>query len=175
MAVPTVEQLTDAVVDAAATAFRELFATGETFYYCVLITTGDALPPYIAAWSHESLANAGDPELDRWHYASSPYLDFGSQHFAPVRDLWFARPAIDTGDCRTEYDLRMTALESAMLRLDAADVFGSADARQRLMINVEVVPPDHTNTERAIRLNPPESITQWLAEAAEPLDDGTVA
>ena len=43
------------------------------------------------------------------------------------------------------------------------------------MINVEVVPPDHTNTERAIRLNPPEAITQWLADAAEPLDGGTVA
>ena len=124
MAVPTVEQLTDAVVDAGTAAFRELFATGEIFYYCVFITTGDALPPCIAAWSHESLANAGDPELDRWHYASSPYLDFGSQHFAPVRDFWFARPALDTGDWHAEFDLRMTVLESAMLRLDAAGVFG---------------------------------------------------
>ncbi|EMI24361.1 DUF4303 domain-containing protein [Rhodopirellula europaea] len=175
MAVPTVDELTASVVDAATLAFRKLFATGETFYYCVLITTGEALPPCIAAWSHESLARSDQPELDRWHYADSPFLDFGAEHFAPVRDLWLARPAIGDGNWNAEYELRLTALESAMRNLDSMGVFGSGESRRTLMINVEVVPPDHTNTERAIRLNPPESIAQWIAEAAEPRDGGTVA
>ncbi|TWU07512.1 DUF4303 domain-containing protein [Stieleria varia] len=175
MAVPTVGELTDAVVDAAALAFRELFATGETFYYCVLITTGEALPPCIAAWSHESLARSDKPELDRWHYADSPFLDFGAQHFARVRDLWLARPAMGEDNWTAEFELRLSALESAMRRLDSVGFFGSNEHRRNLMINVEVVPPDYTNTKRAIRLNPPESIAQWIADAAEPLDDGTVA
>lgn len=33
----------------------------------------------------------------------------------------------------------------------------------------EVMPPDYTNTERALRLNPPSALTGWLAEAAEPV------
>ena len=175
MPVPSVDELTDAVFDAATLAFRELFATGETFYYCVFITTGEALPPCIAAWSHESLARSDEPELDRWHYADSPFLDFGAQHFASVRDLWQARPTIGDHNRSTEYELRLTAIESAMRRLDSAGVFGSGEFRRNLMVNVEVVPPDYTNTERAIRLNPPESIAQWIADAAEPLDGGTVA
>jgi hypothetical protein len=35
------------------------------------------------------------------------------------------------------------------------------------MINVEVMPPDSSNTVRAIRLNPPEAVKEWLKEAAE--------
>jgi len=35
------------------------------------------------------------------------------------------------------------------------------------VVNVEVMPPDATNVERAIRLNPPAALADWLSEAAE--------
>jgi hypothetical protein len=36
-----------------------------------------------------------------------------------------------------------------------------------VVVNVEVVPPDRTNTERARRLNPEGALSRWIAEAAE--------
>ena len=39
--------------------------------------------------------------------------------------------------------------------------------RLGIVINVEVMPPDYTNTERALRLNPRQALDAWLAEAAE--------
>ena len=138
------------------------------FYYCVLVTTGNALPPVVSAWSKEALAKAADPEMDRWHYGTSPYLDFGSSHFEQVRELWDLRPQMSDDCWRAEYDLRMVALETALSTLDAEGLFGRGALRNQLMINVEVVPPDFTNTERAIRLNPRPAIERWLEEAAEP-------
>jgi hypothetical protein len=51
--------------------------------------------------------------------------------------------------------------------LDGEGLFGRGAARSQIVINVEVAPPDSTNTERAVRLNPPEAVGTWLAEAAE--------
>ena len=65
------------------------------------------------------------------------------------------------------YDFRMSAMEEAMARLDRAGLFGIGAQRASIMINVEVMPPDHTNAERAMRLNPPEALTVWLKEVAE--------
>ncbi len=45
-------------------------------------------------------------------------------------------------------------MEKAMVRLDATSIFGKGNERESIYINVEVIPPDHTNTERAKRLNP---------------------
>jgi hypothetical protein len=58
-------------------------------------------------------------------------------------------------------------MEAALSEADAAGTFGSGIEREQIVINVEVMPPDHSNTERAIRLNPPAALTEWLVEAAE--------
>ena len=58
-----------------------------------------------------------------------------------------------------------------MKRLDNKGLFGEGEKRKNIVINVEVMPPDYTNTERALRLNPSESLTEWLATAAEEPDD----
>jgi hypothetical protein len=47
--------------------------------------------------------------------------------------------------------------------------FGEGEKRRSTVISVEVMPPDYTNTERALRLNPRGALlTEWLATAAVP-------
>jgi hypothetical protein len=109
-----------------------------------------------------------------WGYANSPYLDFGEEHFDLVmaafldRDRAFAAPVEDDAWDR-EYELRLAAMEGAMRTLDLEGVFGTGETRDDLVVLVEVVPPDWTNTARAYRLNPKEGhrFRAWLEEAAE--------
>lgn len=175
------EVLIDEIAKAAHMAFKELFATNELFYYCSLITTGEALPPFISAWSHEALERFAkeneyddkDKELIKWSYAESPYLDFGSRHFEEVRKLFELRPpmnqTISEEEWQHEFDSRIEAMEIAMKRLEQQGVFGTNKERDKIVINVEVMPPDYSNTQRAIRLNPSSALSEWLLEAAEPL------
>jgi hypothetical protein len=58
----------------------------------------------------------------------------------------------------------MQAMENAMIRLDREGAFGTGEARNKMVVLVEVMPPDWTNTERAKRMNPPEALIEWLAE-----------
>jgi hypothetical protein len=182
MAVPSEDGLTDAIAHATRWAVADLFREHpEDFYYCSLITTGEAHPPVLAAWSREALdaavAGAADPDGARlglkWSYADSPYLCYGDAHFGEVRRLFGLRPQIgaDMTDeaWAAEYDLRLRAMERALARLDAEGAFGTGAARLRLVINAEVMPPDYTNTERALRLNPAGALQEWLAECAEPI------
>ncbi|GAA2605054.1 hypothetical protein GCM10010399_40130 [Dactylosporangium fulvum] len=161
---PSEQELADAVVAATRTAVTELFQRYPThrFYYLSLITTGEVHPPCLSAWSHEALHAVGDDPDLRWSYADSPFNLFGAQHFAKVRRLCEGRGA----DTDAEADLRLRAMESAMSRLDREGLFGRGAARDGVVVNVEVMPPDFTNTERALRLNPPQALTGWLAEAA---------
>lgn len=175
----TFSELSEAILKAAREAIVSLFRTHpEQFYYLVLATTGEALPPVLSAWSIEAIEAAVKGENDRedairglkWSYADSPYFDFGSAYFSHVRDLFFLRPDIprENHDARQiEYDFRLDAMEFALAALDAEGLFGKGDKRARIMINVEVNPPDYTNTIRAKRLNPPEAIAAWLLEMAE--------
>ncbi|MNT83719.1 hypothetical protein D3C71_1528880 [compost metagenome] len=59
-------------------------------------------------------------------------------------------------------------MELAMARLNEEGLFGHGSRRLRLVVNVEVMPPDQTNTDRAKRLNPPGALNEWLSEVAEP-------
>jgi hypothetical protein len=182
MGIPTEDELTDAIADAARTAFTKLFRDHpENFYYCSLITNGKAHPPILAAWSWEALdaavAGTADPSDARWglkwSYADSPYLCYCDAHFGRVRILFELRPQIGTGmtaeDWTTEYNLRLRAMERAMARLDMEGIFGTGETRLRVVINAEVMPPDYTNTERAVRLNPAGALLEWLIECAEPI------
>lgn len=173
-------ELSEIIESATKKALTDLFSNNEHFYYCALITTGEALPPTISAWSDEALKkylelnnlSKEDEQFIKWSYAESPYLDFGSGHFTIVKEAFQLRPTMSHNMSDTqwniEYQTRLTAMEKAMERLDQENFFSLTQNRNSLLINVEVVPPDHENTLRAIRLNPPQALTEWLAFIAEP-------
>ena len=179
MVPPTSIQLTDAIVTATRTAVSRLFRQHpERFYYCSLITTGEAHAPYLSAWSEEALEAAAqsdpDPasarEMLKWSYADSPFCCFGQEHFGTVRALFEDRPAMDHRNpeqWEAEWQFRVRAMEAAVAQLDREGLFGRGHDRAKIVVNVDVMPPDVTNTERARRLNPPEAISDWLVEAAE--------
>jgi hypothetical protein len=176
---PSQRELTDTIAEATRNAVVRLFREHPGhFYYCSLITTGEANAPFLSAWSEESLDATTTAQADaasarhaiKWSYADSPFCDFASEQFEAVRALFLQRPVLDPSDemrWMAEWQLRVDAMEAAMARLDAEGVFGRGQERARIVINVEVMPPDHTNTERAIRLNPRAALENWLKEAAE--------
>jgi hypothetical protein len=171
--------LVDAIAVATAAAATELFGEfpGHHFYYFALVTTGEAHAPNVTAWSIEALDEAAaklqtDPHARadlKWSYADSPFHCYGERHFSEVRRLFDALPELDPHDdaaWRHRYDFRMSVMEEALARLEREGLFGTGPARARIVVNVECMPPDHTNVERALRLNPAEALTYWLKEAA---------
>ncbi len=184
-AFPTKADLTRAIEAAARKAIEELFAQypHHHFYYLSLITSGEVHAPALVASSKEALEEAVKDADDqdarwglKWSYADSPFFCFGEAHFEEVNELFRQRPdpgLQDDEDYRdsaaeAEHNLRLEAMESAIHNLDQQGLFAAGDRRLKIVVNVEVMPPDRTNTERAKRLNPPEAIRQWLEEAAEP-------
>ena len=150
--------------------------TGERFYYFSITTTGEALAPVFSAWSVEALdrvvaEQGGGAELRdglKWSYADSPYFDYRNDLFHEVNELFEARPKMDymmeDEAWKREFDLRLEAMEEAVVMLDSDGVFGSKTDRNEVMITVEIMPPDESNVQRAYRLNPPEAIEDWLRE-----------
>jgi hypothetical protein len=175
---PARAKLVDAIAAATRAAVRDLFREypADHFYYCSLITTGEALSPNLVAWSWEALHRQckGDPIARsdlKWSYADSPFFCYGEQHFGDVRRLFLFMGVPDHNDpdaWHAAYDFKLSAMEAAMARLDGSGLFGTGARRAEIVINVECMPPDHTNVERALRLNPPEALSDWLNEAAEP-------
>jgi uncharacterized protein DUF4303 len=178
---PTREQLIEAIVAATRSAIRDLQRERpEHFYYCALVTTGEALSPAISAWSYEALEIAAQATAHsqrarrelKWSYADSPYFPVGEKHFAGVRALFSLRlkmvPSASQKAWDAEWHFRVDAMEAAWASLDAEGFFGTGAERNTIVINVEVAPPDGSNTVRARRLNPPEALAAWLLEAAEP-------
>lgn len=175
------ETLSHEIEKIAELAFYNLFQLNEEFYYCSLITTGNALPPIIVAWSYEALerymlennCESFEKEFIKWSYTESPYFDYGANYMNHLNQLFLLRPQMDASmssiEWENEFNTRLKAMENAMHRLDAKGIFGVGDARFKIVINVEVMPPDYENTLRAMRLNPVESLSEWLEEAAEPL------
>ena len=176
---PGQADLVRAMADATRKAVSSLFRQHpEQFYYCALVTTGEAHAPLLSAWSKEALDAASARESDplaarqalKWSYADSPYCGFGEDYYADVKSLFSRRPALSTSDpegWKREWQFRVDAMEAAMATLDREGLFGQAAERSRIFINVEVAPPDASNTARAARLNPAEALQAWLAEASE--------
>ncbi|MHA3913893.1 DUF4303 domain-containing protein [Halovulum sp. GXIMD14793] len=106
----------------------------------------------------------------RWSYADSPYCGFGQDCFAAVSALFDQRGSLydhSARDADDEYRFRLNAMEKAMMQLDREGLFGEGKARERCTIHVEVMPPDETNTDRAIRLNSKSALSTWLREMSE--------
>lgn len=175
------EKLVSAIEEATGKAAMELFnTTKETFYFFVLSSTGDALAPYVSAWSYEALERqsisqnwGADDIVDfKWSSTDSPYFEFGSQYFHQVNQVFLERPNIHALQTEREYEkefnFRVDSMMEALYRCDKKGIFSLNQSRLKILINVEILPPDYTNTIRAKKLNPPEAIQTWLEEAAEP-------
>lgn len=167
--------LVDEIARATEKSFLNLFQNKEIYYYCALVTTGEAVAPVISAWSWEALENVakkyskGDADLIKWSYADSPYWNFGCENFETVRKLFNERLLDYTDEIKwfKEIDFRLEAMVLALEKLDKKEIFALNQPRSKVYVNVEVVPPDETNTIRALRLNKRRNILDWLNEAAE--------
>ncbi|WP_229421919.1 DUF4303 domain-containing protein [Massilia aquatica] len=177
---PSAAEMSSAIEIATRSALEQLFNTvPESFYYCVLITTGEGLAPCLAAWSWEALERAaGQSDAQarqwlQWSWGDSPYLAYGDEFFGPVKDLFLKRDAMmrlrtDEESAR-ELDVRLACMAKALANLDAQGLFGSGERRSAILISAEVSPPDYTNTERAVLLNPAGALLDdWLRDCAEP-------
>lgn len=174
------EMLVQIIQDATEKALSKLFREHkENFYYCSLITTGEGLCPVISAWSNEALervANEGDDAEEakfylKWSYAETPYFAYGEEYFEDVNKVFLERMRILTTakDKEKEIQLRINSMEKVMHNLDMNGMFGTGEKRLGIVINAEFMPPDYTNTERALRLNSREALNEWLEEIAEEL------
>ncbi|MGE7944326.1 DUF4303 domain-containing protein [Lysinibacillus xylanilyticus] len=167
--------LVDEIARATEKSFLNLFQNKEIYYYCALVTTGEAVAPVISAWSWEALENVAkkyskeDAELIKWSYADSPYWNFGCENFETVRKLFNERLLDNTDENKwfKEIDFRLEAMVLAMEKIDKKEMFSLNQPRSKVYVNVEVMPLDETNTIRALRLNKRENILDWLNEAAE--------
>ncbi|MGA3674601.1 DUF4303 domain-containing protein [Lysinibacillus agricola] len=167
--------LVDEIARATEKSFLNLFQNKEIYYYCALVTTGEAVAPVISAWSWEALENVAkkyskeDADLIKWSYADSPYWNFGCENFETVRKLFNERLLDYTDEIKwfKEIDFRLEAMVLAMEKLDKKEIFSLNQPRSKVYVNVEVMPPDETNTIRALRLNKRGNILDWLNEAAE--------
>jgi len=167
--------LVDEIARATEKSFLNLFQNKEIYYYCALVTTGEAVAPVISAWSWEALENVAkkyskeDADLIKWSYADSPYWNFGCENFETVRKLFNERLLDYTDEIKwfKEIDFRLEAMVLALEKLDKKEIFSLNQPRSKVYVNVEVMPPDETNTIRALRLNKRENILDWLNEAAE--------
>lgn len=171
-----VELFSSVIAESAKNAFEKLFQNNEHYYYCVLLTTEEGLTPFVSAWSWEALKNLSEghsveyAQIRKWSYADSPYYNFGGEYFQPVKMLFEQRPTIDHLDAEAwqeELDFRLSVMEIAMNKLDRSGLFAVNQPRESIYINVELMPPDSSNTQRALRLNKRENILDWIREAAE--------
>ena len=171
-------RLVDLIQNATKKALQKLFEEhNENFYYCSLITTGEGLCPILTAWSFEALdreaSECDDVEEDKyylkWSYDESPYFAYGEEFFEDVKATFIERTKRIKNESENarEVSVRINSMEQAMHNLDAEGLFGVGEKRLKIVINAEFMPPDYTNTERALRLNPRDALNEWLEEIAE--------
>ena len=155
----------------------DLFKNNEHYYYITLVSDGLANTPCISAWSYEALERSGadsaEKEMIKWSYADSPYCCFRQEKFSKVENILLGRGKIldlqDDAAFNAEYDMRYMAMETAMSLLDKEGLFEITQNRDEVVVLVETMPPDYTNTQRAYRMNSRDSqiFKEWLIEAAE--------
>ncbi len=171
------EDLTQELYNAIKIILTDLFSNKEHYYYITLTSDGGANTPCISAWSYEALCRNGcdnKEELQKikWSYADSPYCCWKQEEFEKVEALLLSRKNIwdmSSESFKTEFNLRFEAMETAIKRLDCEGLFEINQDRDDVVVLVEVMPPDYTNTERAYRMNSVNSkiFSEWVEESSE--------
>lgn len=179
------EKLVQMLKDAAEKSFKALLAehSDEEFYYFTYVMAEDG-PPFVSAWSYEALAgilkengvteeDTEDYMIYKWSYADSPYCAYGYEEFFQEVDECFSERLDALADAsdeeyEREFEIRIASMEEAMRRLDAEGLFGTGEARNRVVILAEFAPPDASNTGRVQRLNPTVDLDEWTEWCAEP-------
>lgn len=181
------EVFVDMLKEAVRKAFTDLFEkhSGEHFYYCTLVLIEGVGCPVVSAMSEETLTAvvqkykeeySDDTSEDnlrkelKWSYADSPYCMYGEQYFTEVQKMVEERDIHAVENFMQEYEFRMDSMERVMADLDNEGVFGNEERRKLMVVIAEVMPPDYTNIERALRLNSKETLKEWMEEAAESED-----
>ena len=174
------EELIEALVKAAGAAFLSLKETSKEHFYFYVFVFDQGLHPYISAWSYEALEKSiieqqiPDEEKSwwKWDSADSPYAVYGyDEFFGEVSELLDKRASELSNDelYGIEWYVRIASMEEAMKRLDSSGLFGTADEREGVVINVEQAPPDDYSSEynRALRLNPSSALLSEYLETCE--------
>jgi len=156
-------ELAAVVADATESAIGEL-PTFVREQWCIvaLITTGEALRPYLGVTVHGST---------RWDLADSEFAVAADDHLAGVTQAWDARGMLaemDSAAWAAAFDDRVATLEEALRILDVRGLFGRGDDRTRVLLQVATMPPDNCDVGFVRRLNPAGPLRDaWFAEAAE--------
>lgn len=172
------EELTEALVKAAGAAFRSLQETTKEHFYYYVLAFDEGLHPYISAWSDEALEKSvveqqiteDEKRWWKWDCSDSPYAVYGyDDFFGEVSELLDKRESLlsDEELYGIEWNMRVDVLEEAMKRLDGSGLFGTKEERKNVVINVELAPPDGSEYNRALRLNPPSAFLSAYLETCE--------
>ena len=168
------EELTNLIYKCAKEAFLELFKNKEHYYCCVLLAPAEGYAPILSAWSYEALDREKPKHpkeelcLYKWNFADSPYYAFGESYFIPVQTLLDTYPNIldmeDDDQLEQEFQLRLLAMVQAMQKLDQEGIFSINQPRKQVYINVECIPNDNSDVDRALLLNDAKNIQEWLKD-----------
>jgi len=155
--------LAGAIAHATRRAVEELRALSSgPFCVFALITTGEALRPYLGVTLHGP---------DRWDLPDSEFAIVGDESLSELEPLFDERGDLHTlpqQDAEREFQVRLASMEEALRVLDAQGLFGVGHARAEVLLLVLTMPPDESDAGVATRLNPPGPLlSAWLAEAAE--------
>ena len=172
------EELIEALTKAAGAAFLSLKETTKEHFYFYTFIFDEGLHPYISAWSYEALEKSileqqlSDEERGwwKWDSADSPYAVYGyDDFFGEVSELLDKQESLlsDEELYGIEWDMRVDVLEEAMKRLDGSGLFGTKEERKNVVINVKLAPPDGSEYNRALRLNPPSVFLSAYLETCE--------
>ena len=146
------EALSQLIYKCAKEAFLELFKNKEHYYNCVLLAPAEGYAP----------------SLYKWNFADSPYYAFGEEYFKPVQALLDTYPNLfemeDEDEIEQEFELRVSAMVQAMQKMDQEGIFSINQPREQVYINVECIPNDDSDVDRALLLNEAKNIQEWLKD-----------
>lgn len=177
------KKLVEAFVTALTNSFSSLKKTHKERFYYYAFVFDEGLRPYISAWSYEALEKSiaeneiTDEERNwwKWDFSDSPYAVYGyDDFFNEVKELLDERQKALSIDelYDKEWKIRISSMEEAMKRLDRTGIFGAGDERTNVVINVETAPPDGSEYNRALRLNPESPLlSEYLNCCEQPESD----
>ena len=70
----------------------------------------------------------------------------------------------DEDEIEREFGLRVSAMIQAMQKLDQEGIFSINQLREQVYINVECIPNDNSDVDRALLLNEAKNIQEWLKD-----------